>query len=76
MTIEIPAEYRATDLADLYLAKNGEIVEVLSEGEWHRVVWGRADDMSPYGTTGFAAIDNSNLFFPEDLIESWRETIE
>jgi len=70
----VPAEYTATDLADLYLARNGEVVEVLSEGKWHRVAWSdRAYDGSPYGSTGFAS-EGEGLLFPEDIIESWRVT--
>lgn len=54
--------------------KDGEIIELLFEGDWFPCHWSsRADDGSPYGTTGWA--DSETGYFMQDA-EGWRPAEE
>ena len=49
---------------------NGEVIEVLFEGEWYKVHWSdSAYDGSPYGTEGWATLEDSLLMLEA---EGWR----
>lgn len=50
---------------------DGTVIEACFEGEWHLVYWSEAaDDMSPYGTPGWAREDDRLLMLD---LEGWRE---
>lgn len=52
--------------------EDGTVVELLVEGEWIAAYWDtQADDMSPYGTPGFADEENRMLILDFD---DWRLT--
>lgn len=52
--------------------QDGTVVELLVEGEWITAYWDeQADDMSPYGTPGFADEENRLLILD---FEDWRLT--
>ena len=49
---------------------NGEVIEVLFEDEWYKVHWSdSAYDGSPYGTEGWATLEDSHLMLD---VEGWR----
>jgi hypothetical protein len=49
---------------------DGEVIEALFEGEWYEVHWSqRAYDGSPYGTKGWATLEDTMLMMD---LEGWR----
>ncbi|SDH47619.1 hypothetical protein [Microbacterium sp. 77mftsu3.1] len=53
---------------------DGTVIEALIDGEWHLVYWSEnADDMSPYGTPGWAREADRLLMLD---LEGWRELPE
>ena len=53
---------------------DGEVIEALFDGDWYEVHWSqRADDGSPYGTEGWATLEDTMLM-PD--LEGWRPAAE